>query len=568
MYNGGKQYYISRKYIMNNPEIIEVLEHILTHHSENELLEFKEAKNDFDFKKLWKYFSALSNEANLKNKKYAWLVFWVTDDKKVVGTNFKNNTGTLLSLKWKIGKETVNNLTFLEIFEVFYEEKRVILFQIPAASRGIPTSFQGHYYARNHEELVSLNIQKLEQIRSQSPIEDFSIKICKWATVDDLDSEAIKVARKLYFSKNKEKEEEGKTWDDITFLNKAKITISWKITNTAILLLWKEESEHFLSPSIAKISWILKDRDGIELDYEHFSCPFILQTKKIFSKIRNLKYRYMNEESIFPEEVQTYEPYIIREALHNCIAHQDYTLGGKINIIENPDSLIFSNKGAFIPETVKNVIDSDCPPEFYRNRFLASAMINLNMIDTIGSGIRKMFILQKNKFFPLPDYDITDTSVTVKIIGKVLDINYAKKLVQSKDELSLDDIILLDKVQKHQELTTNQIKYLKRKWYIEWRKPNFHISLQVAQWTELMSDYIKQKGFKDEYYRDMILEFIKKNWSATKEEIRKLVYDILPNILSDKQKEIKISNLIGELRKKWKIYNVGESNKFPLWKIN
>ncbi|HHU42673.1 MAG TPA: transcriptional regulator, partial [Fermentimonas caenicola] len=46
---------------------------------ENEVVEFKEAKNDFDFRKLGRYFSALSNEANLKRAEYAWLVFGVED---------------------------------------------------------------------------------------------------------------------------------------------------------------------------------------------------------------------------------------------------------------------------------------------------------------------------------------------------------------------------------------------------------------------------------------------------------------------------------------------------------
>ncbi|MDD4151576.1 MAG: putative DNA binding domain-containing protein [Candidatus Gracilibacteria bacterium] len=551
---------------MNENELLEILDGLLSLKAENEVVEFKEAKNNFDFNDIGEYFSALSNEANLKGKKYSWLVFGVKNDHSIIGTNYRNNTISLHKLKEEIGNKTTDRTTFIEIYEVEKNEKRVILFQIPPAPRGLPISWDGHYYSRNNESLQPLSIEKLERIRSQSVVEDFSIKICETATIDDLDIEAIKKARELYSQKNPEKLEEIKTWDDITFLNKAKITIQGKITNTAIILLGKSESEHFLSPAISKISWILKDRDGIELDYEHFSCPFLLTAEKVFNKIRNLKYRYMNSGSLFPEEVDKYEPYIIREALNNCIAHQDYTMAGKINVIENNDSLIFTNSGKFIPETLENVIESNSPSEYYRNRFLADAMVNLKMIDTIGSGIRKMFIIQKNKYFPLPEYDFKDNKVSLTIIGKVLDVNYAKKLAQSKDKLSLEDIILLDKVQKKKELTKTQITYLKKQGFIEGTKPNFHISLKVAEGTELISDYVKLKGFKDEHYKKLIIEFISKNKGASKQDIDKLLLDILPNVLDDEKKKNKVRNILYSMSKKERvIYNSGTS-RYPIWK--
>ena len=171
-----------------------------------------------------------------------------------------------------------------------------------------------------------------------------------------------------------------------------------------------------MSPAVSQITWILKDKDNIEKDYEHFTCPFILNVDKVYEKIRNLKYRYMRSDTLFPDEVDSYDPYIIREALNNCIAHQDYTMGGKITLVEFEDrKLVFSNKGNFIPENINNVISLDAPEPKYRNKFLAQAMVNLNLIDTIGSGIKKMFIIQKNKFFPLPEYELLNDSVIITL---------------------------------------------------------------------------------------------------------------------------------------------------------
>jgi len=275
------------------------------------------------------------------------------------------------------------------------------MFKIPAAPQGIPIAWKGHYYGRAGEELQALNLEEIERIRTQANQTDWSAQIIPEADINDLSEEAISRAKELFAVKNPKLKDEILHWDDITFLNKAKVIIKGQITRTAILLLGKPESEHFINPASSKITWILKDKDNVEKDYEHFSCPLLLNTQKVFEKIRNLKYRYMPFGSLFPEEVNQYDPYIIREALNNCIAHQDYMLGGKIVIVENEEgSLVFTNAGKFIPKSIEEVIFSDAPEYRYRNKFLADAMVNLNMIDTIGSGIRKMFFIQKDKYFP------------------------------------------------------------------------------------------------------------------------------------------------------------------------
>jgi len=355
------------------------------------------------------------------------------------------------------------------------------------------------------------------------------------------------------------------SWDDATFLNKAKVCIQGKITRAAILLLGKAESEHFISPATAKISWILKDRDNIEKDYEHFSCPFLLEVENVYAKIRNLKYRYLQSGTLFPDEVDQFDPYIIREAMNNCIAHQDCKLGGKINVVEREDGILtFINSGSFIPGSIEKVIEADAPETEYRNPFLANAMVNLNMIDTIGSGIKKMFVLQKNKFFPLPEYDFSSCKVKVQIIGKIIDENYARKLAQF-DELSLEEIILLDKVAKHKLLLDSEIKVLRKKKLIEGRKPNLHISSNIATATDEKASYIKQKGFKDEHYKKMILAFIDQYGQTSKKEIDHLILDILPDILDEKQRENKVRNIIYSMSKRdGSIMNEGTS-RYPKW---
>jgi ATP-dependent DNA helicase RecG len=210
---------------------------------------------------------------------------------------------------------------------------------------------------------------------------------------------------------------------------------------------------------------------------------------------------------------------------------------------------------------------SDSPEPTYRNTFLVGAMVNLNMIDTIGSGIKRMYNIQRKKFFPLPEYDLSANKVRVTIAGKVVDIRYAQKIAEIPN-LSLDEIILLDKVSKSKPITDQEAKRLKSKFLIEGRKPNYHISAIVAINTNEKEQYIRNRGFKDDHYKKMIIDYIKEYKSATKENLEKLILDILPNILDDQQKENKLRNLIYAMHKKDKsIINEGTTRK-PIWVLS
>ena len=541
-----------------------VLDNLCSLTAENEIVEFKEAKNTYDFSKLGKYFSALSNEANLKGKSFAWLVFGVEDKKhNIVGTKFRLQRKDLDSLKGEIAKKITNGISFIEIYELVKPNGRVLMFQIPAAPKGIPIAFDGHYYARDGEELAPLNIEKIERIRGQIIKDDWSAVIIPDATIEDLDEDAISLALKNYKKKFPEKAAEVDEWNAITFLNKAKVTIKGKITRTALILLGKDEAEHFLNPAEVKIRWKLIDNNSADVDYDIFNIPMILSVEKVFSKIRNIKYRYMQEGTIFPTEVAKYEPFSIREAINNCIAHQDYTKNARINVIEMDDQLIFTNQGTFIPGTVEKVVIEDAPEEYYRNRFLATAMFNLKMVDTAGGGIKKIFNFQRARFFPMPDYDLSDEKVKVSISGKILDMEYARLLAKNK-ELTLEEIIMLDKVQKKKELTQFEEKLLKNKKLIEGRKPNYFIGLKVAQKTNQKAAYSKNKGFDKTYYLDLIVKAIKEHKELNRKEVDELLWSKLPDWMSDTQKKTKVNHLLSELRRDNLIKNNGSLGK-PIW---
>ena len=450
----------------------------------------------------------------------------------------------------------------MTIHEIEMPEGRVLLVQVHPAPQGLPIAWKRHYYGSDGESLVGLNLQEIESIRGN--IRDWSEDICPDAILEDLDLQAIDFAKIEFARKYPALEEEIKIWDDKTFLNKAKLSIKGKLTKTAIFLLGKSESTHYLSPVVSRMTWIVKDDKNKELDYEHFDPPFILASQRLREKIRNLKYRYMPDKTLFPEELLKYDPWVIREALHNCIAHQDYSLRGKIVVIEKPDELVFSNMGSFLPGSIEKVIEEDAPSKQYRSPFLINAMVNLNMIDTIGSGIKRMYLTQRERFFPLPTYDLKQEEVTVRISGKILNASYTK-LLREHNDIDLNSIILLDYIQKKIRVSKKAHKFLKNQKLVEGRYPNIHLSSEVHEVLGRKAEYIKKRGLDSGHYEKLVIEYLRKFKQASRKDIDDLLIDKLPDILTSEQKVNKVRNLIYEMSKRKNIIKNLGTDRQPKW---
>lgn len=527
---------------------------------ETEWMEFKtnigESRCSITYEGVGNYISGLSNSACLKYKSHGYLVLGVEDGTwNVVGTNLQMAAAKIGNQDYELWlRRNCSPIVPFEVEEFEYEGKHIVIFEIQAAV-GEPVNFKGAAYVR-----VGSNLTKLKDFpdfvrQIYNSQKDWSAEIVKNATFDDLDPEAIAKARELYAKEHEKLAEEMKSWDDVKFLNKAKITLQGQITNTAILLLGRTESESLISPAVAKIRWIYKDSRGEERDFSIETCPFVIAADTVYKKIRNWKYRYMNPEllSLVPDELYTYDPFIIREALNNAIAHQDYGRFGMINVIEEEDRLIFTNLGSFIPNSIKNVLIKDAPEENYRNRFLATAMVELGMVDTIGSGIKRMFNKQRDRLFPMPDYDFSDDRVKVTIIGKVMDIDYARLLTRDKS-LTLLEIEMLSRLQTHRPLTDDEIAYLRKRKLVEGRKSSLFFAKSIAKVIGQKAEYTRNKGFDDDYYKDLILKALDQHTTMSRPEIDTLLMTKLPEALTDKQKISKIGHLLTALRVAGKIY--------------
>lgn len=401
------------------------------------------------------------------------------------------------------------------------------MFQIPPAPKGTPLAWKGHWFGREHESLAPLSQYKLDKIRNQRKF-DWSGQIIEEATIDDLDAKAIEYAKKKFKEGNERRDfyNEIDSWDTTTFLNKAKLTIDGKITNTALLLLGKPEAKHHLF-SNARITYVYVNENGDKTDYEHFDPPFILERDNLLKRLkqRNSKFKILpSEETLNPIEIFRYDNWVILEALNNCIAHQDYSKQEKIIVTETANyELTFKNTGNFYYGTIEDYIFlKDFTPNDYRNPFLAEAMESIGMIDTVGSGIRRIFTKQKERYLPLPEY-ILSNHVEITIFSDNARNSYTEKIFSDKN-IDLGIVFLIDK---------------------------------------------RQKGYPidDKDYKYAIISFLKQKRRAGRTDIDVLLLNEIDDELDVEQKRTKIRNLLYSLSSEGKIKNISASTKKPIWTL-
>lgn len=458
------------------------------------------------------------------------------------------------TLKQEISIGTTGGISFIDIIELFPivrgEKKRVIMFQIPAATTAIPTGWHDHFYGRNGESLGALSVEKLDRIRGQEK-KDWSKQFIEGATINCLNANALKMAREKFMEKMNRSHitQEVNQMTDEEFLTKLKLMQNGKLTNAAMLLLGDEDYD-YLFASAPEASWRLYNSKGDIQDYEIFKIPFITLSDRIFGKMRNLTYRYMpNQLTLFPMETKQYDLWLLRELMNNCIAHSEYTIGGRIYLNEFEDHIVLTNPGTFLPGSVEPILKASYNPPFYRNQLLAETMVKFNMIDTQTMGIRRVFRIQQEKYFPLPDYDLTvQRQVGVVVYGKVLDENYTQVLFKNPN-LDLMSVYLMDRIQKHEVVSKEAVKYLRKLGVIEGKMPNIYISASFASSAEEKAQYVKNKGFDDEAYKKWILNYLETYKAGKKKDFLVLLNDKLPDTMDDKQKVFKVQNLLQALRK-------------------
>lgn len=527
-------------------------------------LEFKSNYQEAD--KLGRYISAMSNGACLDHQDYAYLYFGVDDDTlEVKGTTFdcsKVKAQGNEALELYLRRMVVPKLNF-SIVEFEYEGNvRVVMFKIPAAVNE-PTTYKQKPYIRVDSHVTDLTpyVDWMRQIYTSKI--DWTAQIIEDATLDDLDSDAILIARKGFAEKFPQFAEDMADWSDAVFLDRANLTQDGMVTRAAMLLVGKKEKAYKLG-HIAQIVW--KCYQGDKTFGDIFTIPFIKSTTEVLGCIRNYRFKIYPNNSLIPAEVWKYDTRSILEGMHNCILHQDYVCNERVLVIEDDDKLTFENVGSFYEGDYEEYIMGQKTPKRYRNPFLAKAMDNVKMIDSKGYGIHNMFVRQKERYLPMPCYDDSnDSHVVMQLPGNVLDKKYSLLLME-KSDISLTEAVLLDQVQRGKRINDNAIALLRKRHLIEGRKPNIFVAKRLAQNTGRKIEYSKHKGLEAKSCESLLLNALKEHGRLSRAEIDTLLWNVLSDQLDDSQKKTKIGYLLRKLHKEGVLCNETNGNK-SFWSL-
>ncbi len=402
---------------MTDTDLITLLDRLLALPAETELLEFKTAGTSFGIDDLGRYFSALSNEANLHRQDQAWLIFGVNDKRQVVGTQYRPSRPGLDSLKGEVAAKTSNNLSFIEIHEVVYAGQRLVLFEIPPALPGVPTAWQGHYYGRNGESLTALSLEKLERIRAQAAATRFEREIALKGqsaarVLELLDYSAFFRLFKLPLPTTQAGLLEKLAQRDMIQPRDA----VYDITNLGALL-FAQNLGNFERLGRKAIRLIFYQGRSKVRTLREVPAPrgYALEFEGLVRTIGNMLPGNVETKVILREQTApSYPPLVLSELIANALIHQDFLAQGvspQIDVFEN--RIEITNPGQPLIDERRFI---DHAPRS-RNELLAGAMRQLDMCEERGSGIDKVVQECEEHHLPAPRFEASEQFTRVVLFS-------------------------------------------------------------------------------------------------------------------------------------------------------
>lgn len=369
----------------------ERLQHWLAGAPENEHLEFKEAKQQYDSTKLLRYCVALANEGG------GYLVLGVSDKapRKVVGTQAFLNSG---EIKAKILEALRIRV---DVQEVQHPDGRVLVFEVPARPIGQPLHHEGAYLMRSGEDLVPMSADRLRRIFAEGR-PDFLSQDASWALDADavvamLDVQTFFDLLKLPLPATREGMIERLLDEKLVRVDGPQL----RITNLGALLLAKDmrQFETLQRKTVRMVKYQGKNKLETERDrigQKGYAVGFEGLIGYINSQLP------MNERigQALREEVRLFPEPAIRELVANALVHQDFEeTGGSVMVEIYADRIEISNPGQPLIPAERFVDEYKS-----RNERLADLMRRMGICEEKGSGIDK--VVSSTEYYQLPALDV------------------------------------------------------------------------------------------------------------------------------------------------------------------
>ena len=472
---------------------------------EGEQIQFKEAKNRFDFGDAAKCCCALANNGGGK------LVFGITDKRprSVVGSAAfeqpeRTRMGLIEMLKINIDFQLLS-----------HEGKRILIFDVKSRPIGSPVQYDGIAWVYEGDSLIPMPEDMRRRIYEEVGV-DFSARVCDGATIEDLDEKAIENFRSNWIEKSGK--QQLRTLSNEQLLIDCGAITDQGVTYAALILFGKNASlTKFLPQAEIIFEYRSSEASGPANQREEIKEGFFACYDHIWELInlRNDKQHY--QEGFFVFDISTFNERVVREAILNAVSHRNYQLGGSIFIRQYRDRLVVESPGGLpFGITLDNILDRQLP----RNRRIAEIFSLCGMVERSGQGMNLMFELSVQEAKPLPDFSGTDDYfVCVTLNGLIIDkamlsvINRISEkcaeLLSTGDFLTIDALyhgrVLTEKMYPHLNRLTEMgiVEHIGRKKYVLAR------SLYAA--TGRTGVHTRQVGLDRDTNKELILKHIRQN---------------------------------------------------------
>lgn len=402
---------------MTDAELSVLLDRFLRLPAGTEVVEFKQPSRSFDFEQFGKYFSALSNEANLRGHEAAWLVVGANDEKEQ-GYDFRADPTSLTNFKEDVAAEVGSHLTLRQIYGLqLAEGKGILFFDIPPALPGIPTSWAGRYYSRNGEKLEELSYDKLETIRSQAHQRPFEEGIALVGQTSDqvlelLDCDEVFCLFELPVPTTKSsvlnrlQQEHFITRNDNCY----------DITNLGALLFARNlmAFPQLATKAIRVIFYAGSSRAKAIHTYTS-SAGYALAFNGLAPYINsNSNGKYGVKKSRSSTAAPLYPELALNELIANAIIHQNFAVTNSSPMVEVFDNRIEISSPGRPPIDTDRFLDHTLRS---RNKILAGLMRRLNIGEERGSGIDKVVSECEEHRLPPPEFIVRENSTLAVLYG-------------------------------------------------------------------------------------------------------------------------------------------------------
>lgn len=418
--------------------------------AEDERLEFKEARRQFDFDDLSKYMVALANEGG------GHLVMGVTDKRprKVVGTaafnDYRNRQQQL----------TQNLQLRVQATELPHPDGRVLVWSVPGRHLGVPLQHKGAYWMRSGESLRGMTPDELRRIFEETA-PDFSAEICAGATMAALDPAYLARFRELWARKEfraeqdaaraTQKEQRILALSDEETLSSCSLADERGLTYAALILFATPAAlTRFLSQ--AEVIFEYRDERSIiqAQTRENYRWGFIGYFDELWAQINRRNDPVPLPAGMFRNPVFPFNEEVVREGILNAVAHRDYRAPDSIfvNQWSRERELKIESPGGFLPGvTPENVLHESK----WRNRRIAEALERCGLVERSGTGMDIMFRESIREAKPKPSFEgTTDHRVVLNLHGAVKHPEFLQVMdaiaFQKLELFQVDDFLILDEV--------------------------------------------------------------------------------------------------------------------------